>query len=876
METRAPKGQDIVISRRALSKRDFSVAAAYPCGMGRLEPRDVLRSLADPFAPLLRERIERALPTGATLGHVALEGAELALRQLTFVNGPLTATIASARLRISPRALLGGDAPKVTLVELVGELTFAGDAAAIRAPFRFEPSGRTDAWASGTLRLSCGALEAQALLEVRDDGLRLREVHVVGAGGTELTGQVSALEYSLFGALAGPVRLQDWPLAALLSDDAFARLPLDLHSPELRGRLAIALSGRRDAPEAKITLEVVDLPLRARGRPKFLPHLRLKKGSVEVGVSGETTTAHGDLELVGGGTATFDGRASTSGRTFDAKLEALAAGVVRHLLDLSGATGFTWDSGTIGGTVVITQDPAASPHLEAKLASSAPILSVGAGSFPLVDAAARIAGELTAPALRITATLDGGALAFSLGDVDEADAQRHTATDAGRSGKGEEPERHAPRLSLRGASPRVLARLSRADPSMPLLLSPDDATPEGERERAIVLPDDLILSLFATPNPHDLCADVLLEGGQTRIRVELATKEGAHTTSRLSGTVEPRHARTLFSLDERVKGLALEGAPLTFDLALVGSQVAPSLLGAVGAGKVVVAYEGRVLTLEGLHASVHVTPKFVAFQDLRIGIGRGFLRGAGALLMGANGPTARASFVSENIRIGRAELFPEGAPLDGRAFAHAEVRHGELGTHAEVHLRVEGPTYGFLPKATARLERFGLPRVPEAGDSALEAHALLAPGLVRITDLRASVPGLRAHGCGEARHDGQALRADVRVTASRAWLSRSVMLTLPGAVLGSVEVPVAVTGSIARPETRSELAKAIFQSLTRGLFSRASRSSVLALGPRSIRVPETPYAAGTDDAAHLHAIVHGTLPVEALDELVVTFVGKAS
>ena len=391
-----------------------------------------------------------------------------------------------------------------------------------------------------------------------------------------------------------------------------------------------------------------------------------------------------------------------------------------------------------------------------------------------------------------------------------------------------------------------------------------------------MLPPDLALSLTANPRPGDLTADVLLEGGGSRIHFVLGATKGAHLRSKLEGAVTTVHATTLFSLSKRAPGVGLSGDPLLFDLALVGSAAAPSLIGTVGAGRLVVAHDGRSLSLESAEAHVHVTPAFVAFHDLRASMGQGFLRGAGVVLLVDGQPSARASFVSENIRIGRTELFPEGAPIDGRAFAHAEVRHGATGTHGELRVRVEGPTYGFLPKATARLAKLGLPQVPTSGDAALEAHAHFSPGLVRVADLRASVPGLRAHASGESRENGEILVVDVRVTVERAWLSRSAMFALPGLVLGSVEVPVSVRGSVARPETRSALAKAIFTSLSRGLFSRKTIGPLKALGPASIFIPKSPYADGSDDATHLQALVGGTLPQVDLAALARRFIHEGT
>lgn len=799
---------------------------------------DVLSSFADPFGPLLRERVERALPAGSTLRDLTIESSEARLSGLEIPLGSSGVRVYVAQARFQLALLSFG--PKVILRHLEGELRVDGRPALGKVTF--EDANRRDAWAAGTLVLTGTDLVARARIEANEGRTLLRDVRVTGTRGTALDGVLAIVGESLHATLHGRVFPADLPLDSFVDPAGF---PFDLASISFDTKLAA--EGSVDRPRGTLSVDLRDVPLRPHGHKRFVPHLRLTEGTLVARVTSSRRTLEGSLGLAGGGTVTVQGEDDGTKAHLRATLRTVGATAVRHLLDLAGVRAVAWEKGHVDGSVVLSREGLSAPTLDATLSSSHVDLGLRDATFPLVAPEAALRGPLDALTIAVTTTLDDGKLVFSRASADAPFV-----------------------LVLDGASPRALARLSLADPSMvPLVVEGDPP-----REGALVLPAAWRVDLRAEPAPTSLSANVALAHDDTRIAIALSTRDGAHVASSLRGSLAPHHATTLFSFATRAKGVTVAGDPIRFDLALTGSAEAPSILGEIMTGALVLAYEGRSISLTEARARVHVAPRFVAFHDLRVAIGSGSLRGAGLAVVGKGTPTVRACFTSENIRIGRVELFPEGAPIDGRAFAHAALFHGAEGTKAEVKVRIEGPSYPFLPKATARLEKLGLPPLPVEGDRPLEAHAWVRGDRVHVRELRAGVPGLSAHGSGESSEGGKVLAANVQVTATSTWLSRSRLLRMPGAVLGSVEVPVRVRGSLSSPETESHLIGALWKSLTRGMSARRSENTRLALPPPGLAIPTSPFTEGTPEATELHALVNGTLPLAHLEEIAVRFVAE--
>ncbi len=826
---------------------------------------DFLRPFAEPLTPYLRDRIERALPEGARLGNLTIDGASLTLEDLVFEGSGVRVTITRARARLAARGLVRSDSAEAVLEVLEGTVELGADGPLSRTTFhlRYFPSGRGTHWVDGRLEAKANDLELLVLaeLEIGRGGVFLERVRVTGPR-TSLTGSIrsrapldSYRSAKLEGSLEGTLCPSDLPLAGS---------PVDLR--DVRLTTTVTLTGTRARPEVELVARSSDVPLRRAEQKRFLPHLRLTTLEARARFAAGALSADVQLAAEGGGTlsARAERGAEPSSRTrVDLTIARFAEGPLRHLFTMLGVSGLRWEQGVIDGELSLLEPLDGRPgemETSGELRAAKVDLGLGKATFPLVGPKLSISGTTRSPALALTAQVDGGSLELTYGSTSDPSSEPTLG------------------LSLDGAGPRVLARLSSADPTMTPFVVEGDA----RDERDLVLPSSFRIGLTARPSPSALVADVVLTSEETTIDVRLRTESGEHRGSRLSGTLSPKHARVLFSLTERAPEVGLGGKPIAFDLVLSGAADKPSLIGTVSSARLDLRGFGRALTLERANARVHIAPTFVAFEDATAEIGHGRLAASGVVRTGSResvGYLGRVHAVVDDVRVAREELFPEGAPIDGRLFAHAvltlspasaEFPKGSART--EVLARLTEPSYEFVPDATARLVRLGLPSVPTGGDAPLEAHAVFEDGLVRVHEARASVPGLRLEGRIELRPETQRLSADARVTVERAWLSRSRVLALPGALLGQVVVPIAVRGSFDRPETKSALASAIVSSLTRGLFEPRGRDSHGTR--RTFDVPTAPFLVGSTHEATVRDLVEGVLPLEEAETRLEVFLAR--
>jgi hypothetical protein len=829
---------------------------------------DFLGPLTEPFTPYLRDRLERALPDGARLGSLAIDGTSVVLEDLVFEGQGFRATVTKARAKLAARGLVRSDAAEATLEFLEGaiELTATETIAATTLDLFFFPSGRGTHWVDGRLELRArdSSLHASGELEIGRGGVFLSRARVT-ASKTSLEGSIqsrasldSYRSPKLEGMLEGTLTPSDLPILGS---------PIDLR--DVRLKTSIRLSGTRARPEIELDARGAEVPVRAPSQKRFLPHLRLPTLEARARFSGGDLSADLTLATEGGGRLAVRASRGAKGEArtrIQVGIERVAEGTMRHLFALFGVTGLRWELGEIDGELTLTETSGSLPgELGATGELRATKVDVGLGKaiFPLERPKLAIAGSTRTPELHLTAQVDGGTFELTYGP------------------SAEHPN-HPLVLGLVGAGPRVLARLSQADPTMTPFVVEGDA----HAEKDLVLPSSFRIGLTARPSPSALSADVTLEADDTRIELRLRTEHGQHGDSRLFGTLSPRHARVLFSLAERAPGLGVGGRPIAFDLALAGTAEKPSLVGRLSTERLELRGLGRALTLEGVDARVHVAPTFVAFERASANVGHGRVSASGVVRTSPGektGHLGRIHAVVEDVRIGRQELFPEGAPIDGRLFAHAVLTISRPSTEfprgttrTEVFAKLAEPSYDFLPNATARLVRLGLPSVPTGGDAPLEAHMVLEEGLVRIHEARASVPGLRLEGRVELRPEAQRLSADARVTVERAWLSRSRVLALPGALLGTVTVPIAVRGSFDRPETKSELAKAIVSSLTRGVLEPRGREATSSAKSRTgtLDVQTSPFRVGSEHAESVRSLAEGSIPLVEAEVLLAAFLSR--
>ncbi len=842
---------------------------------------ELLRPFAEPLAPLLRQRVLHALrgfPGAVSLGEIALEGARVRLRDLVLDAGDYRVVARSIALRVRPQRWITRSQAELCLEELEGAIEVAprGPFLGVQAQLVFRASGRRDHWVDGHVVLTAGALTLSGAVTAGEHGATLGDLRVVGehtnlrgalrlAADRQVAPQVDHQgdhqgdhqdrRERLSGSLAGVLAARDLPLGAL---------PVDLR--ELTATLSVALSGTLGAPVARVGLDLGGTPLRAPGQRRFLPHLRVERGRVEATLTGGAEARfafEATIEPNGGGRLAVSGEGANgtggtggTGRAHrgQASIEGLTATTVQHLLTLARVPDLTVRGGPFSGNATLEH-----ARIEATLAATEATLAIGAATFPLLEARLQIDGSLGAHG-----ALDAPALAFALEASLDGGAVRLA-----------QPVGGPLELTVRDASPRVLARLVALDPgAAPLLLEGEGPAPPG----VLVLPAGLRVDLDARPAHDALHARITLAGEGSRVVVVLDARDGAHQASRVSGTLTTTHARVLLDLTTRLPGLSVTGSPLDLELAVLGASTpgaAVALVGKVRTEGLTATLAGRALSVGAGAVSLHVAPTWLAFEELELRVGQGCLRGAGVALLDGATPRARCHFACADTRVGRRELFPEGAPIDGRAFAHAALRLGRGGVHtlrAEVHLRLERPTYTFLPRATAGLARLRLPRIPTQGDTALEAHAVLESGRVEVRAFRASVPGLRASGHGEADASDGRVAGELALVVDRAWLSQSPLYALPGALLGWIDLPIRLRGSLERPEARSALGQAILKSLTRDLGARraAGPLGALALGPRSLPIAAEPFEPGA--AGSVRTLVRGALPPDALASLARRFV----
>ena len=824
--------------------------------------RDLLAPLAEPLAPRLREAVLRALrrlPCDVSLGPVTLEGSRVTITELTLTWGSLGPDDPRGGVRLHARRVVLGLRPQGWLVREEPELCLesvdatvelrppAGLAplAPIRAELRFHPSGRTERWVDGHAFLEGGGLTLSSSVKASATELTLGELRLAGPR-TDVRGRL-ALRLAtrhVTATLAGRLALGELPLAPLAS------LPVDPRDLALQVALdADGPFGRGALPDARLALDAVGAPLRAPRQRRFLPHLRLERARVEVRVEGGRVGVRAELEPNGGGRVDVE---AVPGAAVRATVLDVAPATLLLALDLAGAGERPGRAALRGAPVsgVVTLDAG---HLRAELATAAVTLDLDGASFPLEGPRLALEGPARAPDLRLEASLDGGALSVA------------------------RPVGGPLSLAVRGARATLLQRLAAMDPGMPPLVLAGETAPPG----AIVVPPGLAIDLDARPARDAVSADLTIAGEGTRVVVHLDALDALHRASRVVGHVALAHVCALLDLPTRAPGLVVSGEPLAVDLALLGSSTVRDLASSAGTlaiSSATIGYHGRALTVGPLSVQVHLAPTWLAFDQLDARVGRGAVRAAGVVTFGGGAPRARVHLACEDVRLGRDELFPEGPPLDGRAFAHvwlALTGAGLAEARGELRGRLEGPRYSFLTRATASLARLGLPPVPTDGDSALEAHAALEGGALRVRSLRASVPGLRATARGEARARDGELRAELALVVERAWLSQRALYALPGALLGWVDVPVSLRGSLTRPAARAEIARAVLKGLGRSWseVGQGRTPAARALGPRALAVPDAPLS--PEEGARVRTLVRGALPLDALGALATEFAEDA-
>lgn len=794
---------------------------------------ELLRAFAEPMAPLVRERLVRALPEGSRLDELRIDGPTVTVGGLRLPAGPLVVVVEQARAHVSALGFLRGAG--VTLGDAHGTIEVDHET---RGAFRFTSSGGERAWATGTLVVTFGALRAEARVDVADGRAVLESLRLVGDGGTALSGRLELRGAQLEGSLAGAAALVD-ALAATRAPS-----PLGLDPTGVTAHVELGVAGTSEAPVVTASLRAASVPLRRPGHKRFVPYAIARDVTATAGIHPRSRTFSAECELCLPGasrlrtSATRGADGSTVSRL---RIERLGPAAVRPLLALFGVDGLGHARGEVSGELVFRAPPQGPATVEGDLAAPELGLTLGDLELPIEGCAATLSGSARRPRLVVTGTFEGGALTLTKGDDGRLD------------------------VALRNARASALVRLSHAGPERAR------AALAGQgRDAALYLPEELTVDLDLCPAKGATDARVTISGPGTHLVTTIAVRGGRHTGSRAEGRISLAHAAVVLDAERRLPaGARVQGGAIALDLALEGDLTSTRALGTIHVDPTVITLGERTMALGAARSRLHVTRSFVALHDAKVEIGEGHVALAGCAFLGKT-PHARLSVSASRVAVDALTLLTD-APLRGAVSLYGDASLRDGAVLAWANARVDAPSYPALPRATERLGKLGLPPLATEGDGPLEIVCGLEGGVVTVPRLRFTVPGLRVGARGRATLRGEELRATATVCAEPAWLARSRLLSIPATLAGTIEVPVTVEGSVSRPDAKSPVLAALLSSLRRGIF-RPRGASPLALPERPMPVLEAPFEATPDDARTLATIVGGTVPHEHVEELARAFV----
>lgn len=794
---------------------------------------ELLRAFAEPMAPLVRERLVRALPEGSRLDELRMEGPNVTVGGLLLPAGPLRLVVDHARAHVSALGFLRGAG--VTLGDAHGTIEVDRET---RGAFRFTSGGGERAWATGALAVTFGGLRAEARVDVADGRVVLEALRLVGEGGTSLVGRLALRGAQLEGTLDGAVALVD------LLDATRMPSPLGLDPTGVTAHVELRVSGTSEAPVVNASLRAAAMPLRRPGHKRFVPYASATNVTATARISPRSRTFSAECELCLPGASRL--RASTT-RGLDGdtlarlRIERLGPAAVRPLLALFGVAGVGHARGEVSGELVVRAPSEGRATVDGELAAPEIGLTVGDLELPIESCSATLSGSVRKPRLNVTGTFEGGALTLTKGQDERLD------------------------VSLRGARASALVRLSQAAPERAR------AAIAGSGEvAAFYLPEELAVDLELCPAKGATDARITLSGPGTHLVTTIAVREGRHAGSRAEGEISMAHAAVVLDAERRLPaGASVRGGAIALDLAFEGEVASTRALGTIRVDPTVVTVGEKSMAIGASRSRLHVTRTFVALHETHVEVGEGHVALAGCVFLGKNA-RARLSVSASRVSVD-ALTFLTDAPLRGDVSLYGDASLHEGTVLAWANARVDAPSYPSLPRVTERLAKLGLPPLATEGDGPLEVVCGLEGGVVTVPRLRFTVPGLRVGARGRATLRGEDLRATATVSAQPAWLAQSRLLAIPATLAGTIEVPVTVEGSLSRPEAKSPVLGALLSSLRRGIF-RPRGASPLALPERPMPVLDAPFQAAPDEALTLATIVQGTLPHEHTEQLAHAFV----
>jgi hypothetical protein len=337
-------------------------------------------------------------------------------------------------------------------------------------------------------------------------------------------------------------------------------------------------------------------------------------------------------------------------------------------------------------------------------------------------------------------------------------------------------------------------------------------------------------------------------GGAVRVRARVSTAESALTadlevaadrelTGRLTGKLAmvdalamglfPSGLRPLPSgemmLDARFEGTT--GAPV-----VAGTAFTPAAELAAGPVR-----EFPVYRFADSTVTFRLEREKLAWKDLSTKGSSGTVTGSGSVDFGI-WPARHETDVSwEGVRVEQIPTGPGGehaltgllrAAATGRA--HVAGEGGDLDLlRADGEMMLEEPEYQFLRKAEPALAGYGLPAPSWKGTGPCRCRIVVADQRLEISDIAGRLDGLAFSGRMVIALDG-AVSGRLTITLEPSYLKRSKTLAV-GAVLGPVDVPVSITGTLTSPTVSVDVAEAIG-----GLLGRSRMGSAVAQAARQL------------------------------------------
>lgn len=735
-------------------------------------------------------------------------------REWTVDSGELQA--GDARVGLSARGSLEGD--KSAIDE--ARVTLAG---AHAGHFLDAVGAFVGRALSSELPLFCDfALEGEVAYAGRGDAPGARAELALRAPASSLalsaavrdSGEIDAL------SLSGPLSLSDLELHPA----AAARLEL---GDDARLDLAVSGAGTLEAPRVWGTATAKALPVRARGDKRYQPSPRLLDVTASADASRAGWMARIEAGLDGGGRVVTEVRgAPGASPTATAEVEGARAGWIAHALRIGA------------GKVV---------------------LGVGEGPGLRLPEDAVTSGKLALADERITGTLHASTARSSL-DVEglEVDDERARATIRGDLALHDATRTNAiPReaFAFDGGGPLHLVGVELSTDYTHL----HAAGAVRAAELSVLVAGGARVPLEGVEVLGQLHAQ---PGGAVRAELGISTAAGTKLLVDLAASAEADLAGT------RVKGkLAWRDAlaaglfatplrPLAEEVVEVDGRVGgpaddPVLSATFAAARVRVGMpeSPKIATfdLDDAHALVRVDRGGVLWHAARATAYGGRVTSSGAVAYdgalratvvwsdvdAARVPTdSRARLLGEHVqgrfsgalRFDRAGAAPGASPAASRGRGEAVLAD---------------PVYPALARASRAFATYGLPALERAGSAPVIVPIEMDEAGFVFDDVRIETADGAIGGTVRITEEGR-VSGDLELVLAEAYLRRSTVLFVPGALTGGLRVPARLEGPLDKVRVETRLADVLASLVAENKIARAVRGTAREIRDALAREPRPP------------------------------------